>query len=236
MGRLYHFGIPGSIGGSPVLSRSWVKDSGKLAGVAWGDNLLWRGLELLMKGDLKKRSQLPPLFELQTDALRLRCLIRDEISSQTARGNRSCRRAYLAISNADGPEAEARPLALLVASPIVGIRLGRLTFAARRLDGPTHSNTPRYCIASRRLDFKTAERARAHPPPSQEDQFAGLPKSKAKNSARRIRARRPVRQRSELAFQANRRSRCDAWTLATESALRNPASESARRGGSACSG
>jgi hypothetical protein len=49
--------------------------------------------------------------------------MRDEKSSQTARGNRTYRRAYLAISNADGPEAEAFD----------------------RLDGPTHSNTPRYC-------------------------------------------------------------------------------------------
>jgi hypothetical protein len=58
-----------------------------------------------------------------SDALRLRCSMRDEKSSQTARGNRTYRRAYLAISNADGPEAEAFD----------------------RLDGPTHSNTPRYC-------------------------------------------------------------------------------------------
>jgi hypothetical protein len=66
-------------------------------------------------------------------------------SSQTARGNRTYRRAYLAISNADGPEAEARPVTLLVASPIAGIRPRRLIFAGHRLDGPTHSNTPRYC-------------------------------------------------------------------------------------------
>jgi hypothetical protein len=58
---------------------------------------------------------------------------------------RTYRRAYLAISNADGPEAEARPVALLVDSPIVGIMPDRLTFAAHRLDGPTHSNTTGYC-------------------------------------------------------------------------------------------
>jgi hypothetical protein len=58
---------------------------------------------------------------------------------------RTYRRAYLAASNADGPEAEVRPAALLVASPIVGIRPDRLNFDAHRLDGPTHSNTPRYC-------------------------------------------------------------------------------------------
>jgi hypothetical protein len=60
---------------------------------------------------------------LCSGALLLHCLIRDEHSSQMARGNRSYRRAYLAISNADGPEAEAFD----------------------RLNGPTHSNTPRYC-------------------------------------------------------------------------------------------
>ncbi len=51
--------------------------------------------------------------------------MRDEKSSQMTRGNRSYRRAYLAISNADGPEA------------------GEFD----GLDGPTHSNTPRYLTA-----------------------------------------------------------------------------------------
>ena len=49
-------------------------------------------------------------------------MYRRTTASQTARGNRTYRRAYLAISNADGPEAEVFD----------------------RLDGPTHSNTPRY--------------------------------------------------------------------------------------------
>jgi len=46
-----------------------------------------------------------------------------DVPSQTARGDRTYRRAYLAISNADGPEVEAFD----------------------RLNGPTHSNTPRCC-------------------------------------------------------------------------------------------
>jgi hypothetical protein len=61
-------------------------------------------------------------------------LIRDELSSQTARGNRSYRRAYLAISYADGPKAEVFD----------------------RLDGPTHSNTPRYCNRPSGVRFRYA--------------------------------------------------------------------------------
>jgi hypothetical protein len=70
-------------------------------------------------------SGFPPVVQTR---LLLRFVIRDEkssssdsdVSSQTARGNRTYRRAYLVISYADGPEVEARPAVLLISSPIVG--------------------------------------------------------------------------------------------------------------------